>query len=98
MTEWQEPLVRRPRLPARAQRMLAEIVTGHLLETLAARKDLDPKVELALRSALARVGPNSMPPPFARSARIWKHQRASRIGPAIGSVEGGGPAAGWRDR
>jgi hypothetical protein len=66
-TQWQEPLVHRPRLPARAQRMLSEIVTGHLLETLAARKDLDPTIELALRSALARVGPNPTVPPFARS-------------------------------
>jgi hypothetical protein len=45
--------VRRPHLSARAQRMLAEIVTGHLLEALAARSDLDPKVGQSLRSALA---------------------------------------------
>jgi uncharacterized protein (DUF2336 family) len=51
--DWQEPLVRRPHLSARAQRMLAEIVTGHLLEALAARSDLDPKVGQSLRSALA---------------------------------------------
>jgi uncharacterized protein (DUF2336 family) len=43
-TDWQAPLVRRPRLPARAQQMLSEIVTGSLLEALAARVDLDPKV------------------------------------------------------
>jgi uncharacterized protein (DUF2336 family) len=49
-TAWQEPLVRRPYLPQRAQRMLAEIVTGHLLQTLAARQDLDPKVGQALRA------------------------------------------------
>jgi uncharacterized protein (DUF2336 family) len=55
---WQEPLVRRPRLPARAQQMLSEIVTGHLLKTLAARDDLDPKVGLVLHTALARVEPN----------------------------------------
>jgi uncharacterized protein (DUF2336 family) len=51
-TDWQEPLVRRPQLSPRAQRMLAEIVTGHLLETLAARADLDPKVGDALRAAM----------------------------------------------
>jgi uncharacterized protein (DUF2336 family) len=51
-TDWQEPLVRRPHLPVRAQRMLAEIVTGHLLDVLAARDDLDPKVGTMLRSAL----------------------------------------------
>ena len=37
--------------------MLAEIVTGHLLETLAARADLDPKVGEALRAALAAQTP-----------------------------------------
>jgi uncharacterized protein (DUF2336 family) len=53
-TDWQEPLVRRPHLPVRAQRMLAEIVTGHLLDTLASRDDLDPKVGSMLRAALER--------------------------------------------
>jgi hypothetical protein len=52
-TDWQAPLVRRPHLPPRAQRMLSEIVTGHLLEKLTARRDLDPKVAQALRSTLA---------------------------------------------
>jgi uncharacterized protein (DUF2336 family) len=51
-TDWQAPLVRRPHLPQRAQRVLAEIVTGHLLEILAARSDLDPKVAQTLRAAL----------------------------------------------
>jgi uncharacterized protein (DUF2336 family) len=51
-TDWQEPLVRRPHLPPRAQRTLAEIVTGNLLKTLAARSDLDPRVEQSLRAAL----------------------------------------------
>jgi Uncharacterised protein conserved in bacteria (DUF2336) len=51
-TDWQAPLVRRPHLPQRAQRVLAEIVTGHLLEILAARRDLDPKVAQMLRAAL----------------------------------------------
>jgi uncharacterized protein (DUF2336 family) len=54
--DWQEPLVRRAHLSPRAQRMLSEIVTGHLLEALAARADLDPKVGQSLRSALARNG------------------------------------------
>jgi len=53
-TGWQEPLVNRPHLPVVAQRILSEIVTGHLLETLAARRDLDPGVGQALRVALAR--------------------------------------------
>ena len=61
-TDWQAPLVNRPHLPQRAQRMLAEIVTGHLLETLAARRDLDPRVAQTLRAALARPSPPSAPP------------------------------------
>jgi uncharacterized protein (DUF2336 family) len=56
-TDWQEPLVRRPQLPPRAQRMLAEIVTGHLLEALAARADLDPKIGEALRAAMSAPTP-----------------------------------------
>jgi uncharacterized protein (DUF2336 family) len=57
--DWQAPLVRRPRLPPRAQQMLSEIVTGSLLEALAARADLDPKVSrtLALSLGRARLGP-----------------------------------------
>ncbi len=61
---WQEPLVHRPQLSPRAQRMLAEIVTGHLLETLAARADLDPKVGAALRAAM-----DAQPPAGASSSR-----------------------------
>jgi uncharacterized protein (DUF2336 family) len=59
--DWQEPLVRRPYLPPRAQRMLSEIVTGHLLEVLAARTDLDPRLAPTLRAALAKAaaGPSS---------------------------------------
>jgi hypothetical protein len=53
-TDWQAPLVRRPHLPQRAQRVLAEIVIGHLLEILAARSDLDPKVAQMLRSTMLR--------------------------------------------
>ena len=71
-TGWQEPLVNRPHLPAVAQRILSEIVTGHLLEILAARRDLDPKVGQALRVALARGVvsggrvPQTPPVPVAR--------------------------------
>lgn len=56
-TDWQAPLVRRPRLPPRAQQMLSEIVTGSLLDALAARSDLDPKVGQALSLALGRDRP-----------------------------------------
>jgi uncharacterized protein (DUF2336 family) len=72
-TDWQAPLVNRPHLPPRAQRLLAEIVTGHLLETLAARTDLDPKVAQMVRSALAPVRPN---PPF--EAPVDEAMRAAR--------------------
>jgi hypothetical protein len=52
--DWQAPLIRRPRLPPRAQQMLAEIVTGSLLEALAARSDLDPKIARTLSVALGQ--------------------------------------------
>lgn len=65
--DWQEPLIQRPHLPPRAQRMLAEIVTGHLLEKLTARSDLDPKLGQTLRSALER---RASPPPPRRPVAL----------------------------
>jgi uncharacterized protein (DUF2336 family) len=65
-TDWQEPLVRRSHLSLRAQRMLAEIVAGHLLEVLASRSDLDPKVSQSLRAALASNGSDAGRPPSRR--------------------------------
>lgn len=56
-TDWQASLVRRPKLSARAQQLLSEIVTGHLLEVLATRTDLDPKVAQTLRSTLQTARP-----------------------------------------
>ncbi len=53
-TDWQAPLVHRPSLPPRAQRMLSEIVTGNLLKALAARSDLHPKVAQELCASLGR--------------------------------------------
>jgi uncharacterized protein (DUF2336 family) len=55
--EWQEPLVRRPCLPERAARALAEIVTSHLLEVLLAREDLDPALAYELRDRLKPAPP-----------------------------------------
>ena len=77
-TDWQAPLVNRPYLPPRAQRMLAEIVTGHLLETLAARNDLDPKVAQTVRAAveLGHPNPRSDPPPDAESRLVRAHALA----------------------
>jgi uncharacterized protein (DUF2336 family) len=68
-TDWQEPLVRRPQLSPRAQCMLAEIVTGHLLDALAARADLDPKVGEALRAAM-----DAKTPTGASSGFGWGYQ------------------------
>lgn len=52
-TSWHEPLVTRPRLPAKAAQALAEIVAEDLLDTFAARADLDAKTMSTLRR---RVG------------------------------------------
>ena len=52
-----EPLVRRPVLPSRSARKLAEIVATHLLEVLATRADLEPALLRDLRGRLAeRLG------------------------------------------
>ena len=77
-TDWQAPLVNRPYLPPRAQRMLAEIVTGHLLETLGARNDLDPKVAQTVRAAveLGHPNPRSDPPPDEESRLVRAHALA----------------------
>jgi uncharacterized protein (DUF2336 family) len=49
----QEPLVRRPVLPAHTARALSAIVTTHLLAVLSARDDLDPALARELRERLA---------------------------------------------
>jgi uncharacterized protein (DUF2336 family) len=54
VTIWQLPLVRRPRLSARAARALSEIVSNQLLEALVRRADLDPAVSGELRARLDR--------------------------------------------
>lgn len=51
--DWHEPLVRRPALPPRAARALADIIATHLLEVLAARADLQPDLAADLHSRLA---------------------------------------------
>ena len=83
-TGWQEPLVNRPHLPALAQRMLSEIVTGHLLKTLAARRDLDPKVGQALRSALLRQSPNGSA--LGQAAPIARDGQAAPVPAASDTV------------
>ena len=64
-TEWQEPLVRRPILPPRAAQALSEIVASHLLETLAARTDLDRSLARHLAERLALK-----PPPVRHDVTI----------------------------
>jgi uncharacterized protein (DUF2336 family) len=49
---WHAPLVRRPKLSARAARALSEIVATHLLDTLVSRGDLEPSVSAELRQRL----------------------------------------------
>ncbi len=59
---WQDKLVRRPALSARATRALSEIVTTQLLNVLASRGDLDPDVTQDLRERLAgRMAPPATP-------------------------------------
>ena len=61
-TEWHEPLVRRPKLPAGSARKLAEIVADHLLEVLASRADLDAGLVGELRAQLRkRLEANARP-------------------------------------
>ncbi len=57
-TGWHAPLVRRPRLPDQAARALSEIVTGHLLDELAARADLPGDLVATIRQ---RFAPDSRP-------------------------------------
>jgi uncharacterized protein (DUF2336 family) len=53
-TEWHEPLVRRPLLPARAARALSEIVATHLLQVLSERADLSQELTQEISHRLER--------------------------------------------
>ncbi|HEX2943643.1 MAG TPA: DUF2336 domain-containing protein [Rhodopila sp.] len=80
-SSWREPLVRRPQLPIRAQRLLADIVTGSLLETLASRADLDSQVSRQVRQALETFTPprlSDMRPPAAL-AHAREMRQAGRL-------------------
>jgi len=46
--EWQEPLVYRPELTTHSAQKLAEVVAGHLLDRMLARKDLPPDAVAAV--------------------------------------------------
>jgi len=82
--EWHAPLVRRPRLPARAARALAEIVTDHLLEVLSTRDDLDPALADDLRRRLEQAGVAAKPAetPLADLAAQAAMARAAALGEA----------------
>jgi hypothetical protein len=49
---WQAALVRRPALPAHAQRALGAMIAGHLLEVLAARPDLPEGLAETLKTRI----------------------------------------------
>jgi uncharacterized protein (DUF2336 family) len=51
---WHRPMVGRPRLSGNAARRLATFVAANLLETLRARKDLDPETTREVASAVMR--------------------------------------------
>ena len=78
-TDWQEPLVRRPVLPARAARALSEIVTSHLLEILANRPDLDRSLAAHLAKRLA-IGPTVVSPDTTLESAVTEARRLSRSG------------------
>ncbi|MFQ5766187.1 MAG: DUF2336 domain-containing protein [Rhodospirillales bacterium] len=61
---WHAPLVRRPRLPARAVARLAEFVAHDLLEALRQREDLDPDVLAEVRDVVARRLAEEAGPPL----------------------------------
>lgn len=64
---WHAPLVRRPRLPARAVARLASFVADNLLKVLQDRTDLEPGAARALAEAVrARVGKVAAAPGGAR--------------------------------
>jgi uncharacterized protein (DUF2336 family) len=69
---WQEKLVARPSLPPRAAQALAQCVAEHLLESLAARPELDAAQSAALREAVSRRiggGPHPGPEPAPTPAQ-----------------------------
>ncbi len=64
--EWHEPLVRRPALPPRSARALSTIVATHLLQVLASRADLEPKLVEELRRRLDQRLAEAAAPPAMR--------------------------------
>jgi uncharacterized protein (DUF2336 family) len=65
--EWHEPLVQRPSLPPRGAKLLSQIVATHLLEVLASRADLEPKLLEELGQRLAQRLQERAPAPVTRA-------------------------------
>ncbi len=95
--DWHAPLVRRPILPPRSARALAEIVASHLLEFLAARDDLDAKTLAALRArlaadqAVALEGGDLATEQALRAARGLADQRRLDEAALVGALRTGRP-------
>ena len=77
--EWHAPLVARPSLSARAGAALTRFVTDALLETLKARKDLDPSVTDAIdegvRRRLVDTGGEDEESAAEKVARLYAEKR-----------------------
>ncbi|WP_428485785.1 DUF2336 domain-containing protein [Rhodopila sp.] len=66
----QDPLVRRPILPAHVARALSEIVTTHLLAVLSARDDLDAGLARDLRDRLKQSTAAARPASADQTAQV----------------------------
>ncbi|MCH7486262.1 MAG: DUF2336 domain-containing protein [Proteobacteria bacterium] len=74
---WHLPLVKRPKLPARAALRLARFVARSLLETLTERKDLDPDTALAVAAEVRK--------------RLDEEHAAEPAADAVAKLEGESP-------
>ena len=79
--DWQGALIRRPVLPPRAARALSEIISAHLLATLAARTDLDKTLasHLAMRLAAASGAMDGLVPGAEALAEAHRLSRAGLL-------------------
>ncbi|HJS83942.1 MAG TPA: DUF2336 domain-containing protein [Acetobacteraceae bacterium] len=98
--DWHAPLIHRPLLSPRSARALAEIVAAHMLETLAARGDLDAETRAVLRTRLqARledqasddVGEELTTEEALRAARLLADQSRLDEAALIGALRAGRP-------
>ena len=81
--EWQEPLVRRPRLPAKAMLALSRFVTRYLVEALRRRGDLDPKLaEVLDRRTTARLAETQLADALAASGALTQRREPTGFTPS----------------